>query len=66
MASKMQKINLSNHYYTRVTEKIKLQLICFPERKESILKHEKIALKKSLNIKEQLFHQKNIAFIEAF
>ncbi len=58
------KVNLSNVHYSRVAESIKSQAI-FKERIPYLLKHEKIALKKSRYIKEQLFHMNNIKYLES-
>jgi len=60
-----QKVNLSNYHYSKVSDSIKCQVKAFPERISTILKHEKIALKKSKFIKEQLFHISNIRYLES-
>jgi len=65
MVSKMQKINLSNRYYSKVSENIKLKARVFPERIPAILRQERIAYKKSTIIKEQLFHLSNIKYLES-
>lgn len=60
----VKKVNLTNYHYSKVTDSIKSQVRVFPERIPTILKHEKIALKKSKYIKEQLFHMNNIKYLE--